>query len=898
MTRGATLRALTLAVLIVAALVPGTVAAQATNAAQSAMLLRDGSRSLVRVDGGGATVTAGVGTSSYDSTTVDVIDFQSQVTNQSWTMTTLEITAGLAPGTYATSRLPGVAAAVLDPGGFDACGGDEPGTLTINDSIGDDGTSVPTSYSASFDVAPCDSMPALHGEIRYNSTDPLGAATAPDITSIPAPVVVNSTADLPVTIAAAGNAPITLGAATLQQKTLWDGSSMWTISTDDCANQTLEPGESCQIDLRFGSKRPDGTPYGTEDATVVIPDGHSQPALARVEAKIAPLPGQPIGLAAEGLFRHTILTWGAPPAYPPNWDVRTALDYQIYQVMPDGTRRLAADTHGARFWRLTGLPDNYTATYLVTATQGTSVGPDSVPSTMTTASSEDLLADQDVGAVRARTAPDPEDKFTPLYGSGAVGLLGAGTQSLSVSRNQAVLGYARRYTSNGVPISVVGTTRTDDADGNDFVTAFPPAGWDTDPALSPDGTKVVYSHAAAQDAATDLRIAGTKTGSTPTDVPGSSGLYDAVFGATGASLVAVQPVNGSTRLVSVEPTTGAITAIGNSEGLSEPDVAADGRIVAVRDTDAHVAGATGLVLLPANSGAAVTLPAAQSGTNIRPRFSSDGTHVFYVHNDTTTSSEWGAPEDLDLVSGMTHSMADGVTEQSPFTLAADDQHQPDVAAPKVTLTAPATTTLGKTVIAGFKANDPTVPNHQTSGFVADFDVRYRTATASSALGGYIRPTRWQHFTSYSVRLPTTAGDEYCFSVRARDLADNVSTWTKDRCTVVPIDDRGLTTSAQRRSGSSYYQGTYTQVTKMGATLSRSGVMARRIGVLVGRCSTCGSVDVRLGRQDLGVVNTKSRTTKYQQALWLPMQSAAGTGTLTLEATNAAPVRIDGVLVLH
>ena len=81
----------------------------------------------------------------------------------------------------------------------------------------------------------------MHGEIRWNSTEPLGLAQAPDVTSISGTVVVNSTADLTVTFTAQGNAPVTAGAATLSQTPLYDGSNYWTIRSDACNGRTV-PG--------------------------------------------------------------------------------------------------------------------------------------------------------------------------------------------------------------------------------------------------------------------------------------------------------------------------------------------------------------------------------------------------------------------------------------------------------------------------------------------------------------------------------------------------------------------------------------------------------------------------------------------------------------------------------
>jgi len=116
----------------------------------------------------GADLHVSTGTATSGDTSVPMIAFGSTVNGLD--LQTVDVSAGLAAGTYATSRIPGGAAALLDPGSLGACGNSEPGSLTVLEAqYAEDGT--PTVFAASFDIESCGGgQPTLHGEIRWNST--------------------------------------------------------------------------------------------------------------------------------------------------------------------------------------------------------------------------------------------------------------------------------------------------------------------------------------------------------------------------------------------------------------------------------------------------------------------------------------------------------------------------------------------------------------------------------------------------------------------------------------------------------------------------------------------------------------------------------------------------------
>ena len=657
------------AVALASAVVPVATAHASDPAAISALFERNSSNSVYRQAGTpNTTVNVAAGTSTLGDVTVPILHFTSQVGSDSSTLVAVSISAGLTPGTYATSRLPGHAAALLDPGSILACGGEEPGTLTITDATYDV-NGLPIVLSGSFYVAPCDEQPAVHGELRWNSTSPLGLAQAPDVTSISGAVVVNSTADLVVTFTAQGNGPMTAGAATLSQTPPSDGSNYWTIQSDACIGQILNPGDTCAVTVRFAPLRPNGVPLGTIYAAVSVPDGQSNPARAVISAKVAPLPGQAVGLQVEGAFRHLVLRWGAPQAYPNGWSRTATTYYEIYRDGPGGTRDLITTQAGQTFYVVPDLPDLYTATYEVTATQN-STGPPSVPATGSTSSRELLFINLDAGVENQQLAPAAEPARTGFVGSSLFGSAESGFGDLAVSRNQSTMAWTTtNFPGSANQYAIVSTTRVDGSGGSNFAsdTSGNPI-WDTEPSVSPDGKRVVYTHAAAQGATTQLRIAATTNGSTSSAVSGSTGLSQAAFTADGASVVAVQVAGASTRLVRLALATGVITVIPGTNGLSDPDVAADGRIVAVDANSPDQPLASGLVIVNAN-GSELNSPAnAQTGQNLAPEFSTDGTEVYFTHRDDYADTDFGVASKLNLASGAVTALADGTDNQTPYVL--------------------------------------------------------------------------------------------------------------------------------------------------------------------------------------------------------------------------------------
>jgi hypothetical protein len=179
--------------------------------------------------------------------------------------------------------------------------------------------------------------------------------------------------------------------------------------------------------------------------------------------------------------------------------------------------------------------------------------------------------------------------------------------------------------------------------------------------------------------------------------------------------------------------------------------------------------------------------------------------------------------------------------------------------------------------------------------IESYDVRYRRAAWNGGFGAY---AIWKGATTDEFgTLTAKLGSTYCLSVRANDSNGGHSAWTKEACTAVPLDDRSLTRSRgwTAGSGTAYFRSTYLRATAAGSTLTRTGVVAKQIALLVTTCSTCGSVKVYWGSTLLKTISLVSKTTVNRKLITVATFSSARTGTLVIKvASSGKRVMIDGV----
>jgi hypothetical protein len=176
-----------------------------------------------------------------------------------------------------------------------------------------------------------------------------------------------------------------------------------------------------------------------------------------------------------------------------------------------------------------------------------------------------------------------------------------------------------------------------------------------------------------------------------------------------------------------------------------------------------------------------------------------------------------------------------------------------------------------------------------------YDVRYRRAAWNGSFGTYLG---WRTATTAtSASLPLSTGTTYCFSVRAHDVLGFVSSWSAERCTTMPLDDRSLAHAGSWTTGigSAFYRGTWLRSYAYGATAYRTSVQAKRIAIVATTCPACGSVRVYLGSTLLKSISLVSSTTVYRRVIVVAVFSAVRSGTVTVKLSSSGRrVFLDGL----
>ena len=175
-----------------------------------------------------------------------------------------------------------------------------------------------------------------------------------------------------------------------------------------------------------------------------------------------------------------------------------------------------------------------------------------------------------------------------------------------------------------------------------------------------------------------------------------------------------------------------------------------------------------------------------------------------------------------------------------------------------------------------------------------YDVRERRARWD----GEFEPLRVRYAygepTSWTFRV--YRGYTYCYSARVRDDT-GVSPYSSETCTAIPLDDRSLSyvSGWTAGTGAAYWTGTYLRTYGNGATLRRTGVVAKRIALVATTCPTCGTVNVYLGSTLLRTISLYSATTVNRNVISVAKFTSVHTGTVTIKVTSShKPVIIDGL----
>ena len=218
----------------------------------------------------------------------------------------------------------------------------------------------------------------------------------------------------------------------------------------------------------------------------------------------------------------------------------------------------------------------------------------------------------------------------------------------------------------------------------------------------------------------------------------------------------------------------------------------------------------------------------------------------------------------------------------------------DTTRPTATLNPLPTGVVSAAVTVSWQASDPSNADGAPSG-VYDSAVRVHWAPWNGSFGGWHAVVTSTTGRSASWRV--TAGYTYCFEVQARDLSGNASFWSAPVCTTRALDDLSLARGSgwTRARSTHFYEGTYTQATSTGRSLTRTGAVASQLALVATTCNRCGAVRVSIAGHVVATVNLYSASTHWQRVIVLPA-FALRSGSVVITTTSSSLVQIDGLVI--
>lgn len=150
-------------------------------------------------------------------------------------------------------------------------------------------------------------------------------------------------------------------------------------------------------------------------------------------------------------------------------------------------------------------------------------------------------------------------------------------------------------------------------------------------------------------------------------------------------------------------------------------------------------------------------------------------------------------------------------------------------------------------------------------------------------------------TGDEVTYPAAPGTTYCFQVRSQDTVGNFAT-SQPRCNTVPLDDRKLGgTGWTQAVGEGHFLNTVTRTNVEGRTLTRKGVHAKRLALVVHKTLNSGTVKVTFAGQVLGTFSLQGEAKR--RVVNVAKFPVVKTGTVKIIVTSDnKPVIIDGLVV--
>lgn len=390
------------------------------------------------------------------------------------------------------------------------------------------------------------------------------------------------------------------------------------------------------------------------------------------------------------------------------------------------------------------------------------------------------------------------------------------------------------------------------------------------PDFSPDGTQVVVTRGG------DLVVLDVASGAVSTTLTTTPGVAetDPSWSPDGTSIAYAGPTG-----VSVLPATGGAPTL-IVPGGSAPQYSGDGTRLA------YLAGGQLWIAAADGTGAQCTnLPVYGYS------WSPDSTELV-VHVDLTPLGDEWQSSDVWIVSpaGAQLRTGPGHAASTSFSWQPVPDPEPGVVTPTSSVSgAPSSFSRSTAILVRWTASDLVSP-------VVSTDVRYRRSDALG--GGTTSPRTWiAASTDRRATLDAVPGHRYCFSSRARNAAGAVSTWSAEKCSVVPFDDRQLRAEGAwvRATNSGLLRGTVTRTTQRYAALTSAPGFVREVGILASTGPNAGRVAVLVGSRRVGAISLESATRHDRVLLVLPRLAERRYGAVRLVVlTGGRTVRIDGL----
>lgn len=270
-----------------------------------------------------------------------------------------------------------------------------------------------TGFAGTYE-APCLSG-RLAGHIRWNDATPYAAAIAPALHYGPAAIDVARTSTVTVTVM--GTAPLALSSAVLAGPT----PAGFAIAVDRCAGASVEPGNSCRIDVTFTPSMRQR--YAAVLQVPVVGRSYGPLQVAVTGTGEVP-PAAPSDLRAYPGTDGVALTWTAPTG-------TTVTGYRVHRSVA-GEAAVLLGSPTTREWADTTLPADTVATYTVSTYNA--VGESAAS----------------VGVDASRAAPPTVGSTTVLTRQGMSGNGASETLLLpTVTRVRAAIDLTRLYGNDG-----------------------------------------------------------------------------------------------------------------------------------------------------------------------------------------------------------------------------------------------------------------------------------------------------------------------------------------------------------------------------------------------------------------------------------------------------------------